>query len=86
MKLYFGIYRDIRFGIYLVSKLAYSGIYCVFHVDFIVIFCVDFTCKCSDNFLCFITSVGCDVNILCWNIIVPNLEYFIHCPGLHVRV
>ena len=43
MKLYFGIYRDIRFGIYLVSKLAYSGIYCVFHVDFIVIFCVDFT-------------------------------------------
>ena len=39
-----------------------------------------------DNFLCFITSVGCDVNILCWNIIVPNLEYFIHCSGLHVRV
>ena len=75
MKSYFGIYRDIRFGIYLVSKLAYSRIYCVFHLDFIVIFCVDFTRKCSDNFLCFITSIGCDVNILCWNIILPNLEY-----------
>ena len=25
------------------------------------------------------TSNGCDFNILCWNIIVPNLKYFIHC-------
>ena len=25
------------------------------------------------------TSNGCDFNILCWNIIVSNLEYFIHC-------
>ena len=25
------------------------------------------------------TSNGCEFNMLCWNIIVPNLEYFIHC-------
>ena len=73
-----------NFWIYLVGKRAYFGIYCVFM--WISLWFSAWILRESVVTIFRSYFKWMWLNIMCWNIIVPNLEYIINCSGIHVRV